>query len=315
MRMIRFFDQLHLVVGSIVLALKPLSRASLSEILEMTPESIWNILTHLHSVLIVQNLNRNRYESFTNHLRFYYWQRTMSGWEISNWCPRSAFGIWHSLFEGDEDEIDENICRYSICDEQWRLSSCSAGEIHWNSASYACSSWAKHLQLSSTAGDDTGIAIKLVNDSPAEHLLSWLRLSPEAGNDSSTVLTLVKDFFYRIIYSHGWSTKHRGNFTFRNLLFSWFEIWLTNVSIFILTTLRYCLLQIKVPSRFIDLIDDCERFVLRSFDAMEQSAMHIYHPIELAPILSLTRKLYAHELRTETKLLNAVVLLGMLASE
>jgi hypothetical protein len=48
-----FFDQLHLVVGSIVLALKPLPRASLAEILEMTPESIWTILTHLHSVLIV----------------------------------------------------------------------------------------------------------------------------------------------------------------------------------------------------------------------------------------------------------------------
>jgi hypothetical protein len=48
-----FFDQLRLVVGSIVLALKPLSRASLAEILEMTPESIWTILTHLHSVLIV----------------------------------------------------------------------------------------------------------------------------------------------------------------------------------------------------------------------------------------------------------------------
>jgi len=48
-----FFDQLHLVVGSIVLALKPLSRASLADILGMTPEIIWNILTHLHSVLIV----------------------------------------------------------------------------------------------------------------------------------------------------------------------------------------------------------------------------------------------------------------------
>jgi NACHT domain len=48
-----FFDRLHLVVGSIVLALKPLSRLSLAEILEMTPLDIWVILTHLHSVLIV----------------------------------------------------------------------------------------------------------------------------------------------------------------------------------------------------------------------------------------------------------------------
>ena len=48
-----FFDQLHFVVGSIVLALRPLPRASLAEILEMTPADIWVFLTHLHSVLIV----------------------------------------------------------------------------------------------------------------------------------------------------------------------------------------------------------------------------------------------------------------------
>ena len=48
-----FLDQLHLIIGSIVLALKPLPRASLAEILEMTPQDIWTILTHLHSVFIV----------------------------------------------------------------------------------------------------------------------------------------------------------------------------------------------------------------------------------------------------------------------
>jgi hypothetical protein len=36
-----------------MLTLKPLPHASLAEILAMTPEDIWIILTHLHSVLIV----------------------------------------------------------------------------------------------------------------------------------------------------------------------------------------------------------------------------------------------------------------------
>jgi len=39
-------------------------------------------------------------------------------------------------------------------------------------------------------------------------------------------------FFYRIIYFMAGSTKHRGNFTFRNLLFSWFEIMANQWSIF-----------------------------------------------------------------------------------
>jgi WD40 repeat protein len=55
------------------------------------------------------------------------------------------------------------------------------------------------------------------------------------------------------------------------------------------------------------LIDDCERFILRSFDAVEQSAMHIYHSALLwTPTSSSIRLLYGHELMTETKLVNAV---------
>ena len=56
-----------------------------------------------------------------------------------------------------------------------------------------------------------------------------------------------------------------------------------------------------------DLIDDCERFVLRSFDGVEQSAMHIYHSaLPWTPTHSLTRQLYECELMAETQLGNAV---------
>ena len=56
-----------------------------------------------------------------------------------------------------------------------------------------------------------------------------------------------------------------------------------------------------------DLIDDCERFVLRSFDGVKQSAMHIYHSaLSWTPTSSPTRQLYGCELMTETKLVNAV---------
>jgi WD40 repeat protein len=55
------------------------------------------------------------------------------------------------------------------------------------------------------------------------------------------------------------------------------------------------------------LIDDCERFVLRSFDGIKQSAMHIYHSaLPWTPTSSPTRQLYERELMTEAKLVNAV---------
>ena len=56
-----------------------------------------------------------------------------------------------------------------------------------------------------------------------------------------------------------------------------------------------------------NLIDDCERFVLRSFDGVKQSAMHIYHStLSWAPTSSPTRQLYERELMTETKQVNEV---------
>jgi WD40 repeat protein len=57
----------------------------------------------------------------------------------------------------------------------------------------------------------------------------------------------------------------------------------------------------------LDLIDDCERFVLRSFDGVKQSAMHVYHSaLPWTPTSSPTRQLYECELIAETKLVNAV---------
>jgi WD domain, G-beta repeat len=67
-------------------------------------------------------------------------------------------------------------------------------------------------------------------------------------------------------------------------------------------------LLIKHPNRDLSLlIDDCERFVLRSFDAVKQSAMHIYHSaLPWTPTSSPTRQLYECKLMTKTKLVNAV---------
>jgi WD40 repeat protein len=54
------------------------------------------------------------------------------------------------------------------------------------------------------------------------------------------------------------------------------------------------------------LVDDCERFVLQSFDAMEASAPHIYHSaVPWCPKSSLIRVLYSDQLTTEAKV-NAV---------
>jgi WD40 repeat protein len=61
------------------------------------------------------------------------------------------------------------------------------------------------------------------------------------------------------------------------------------------------------PLILLKLIDDCERFVLRFFDVINESAMHIYHSaLPWSPMSSLTRQLYQMQMTTEVKLVNAI---------
>jgi NACHT domain len=174
-----FFDRLHLVVGSIVLALKPLHRASLGEILEMTPQDIWIILTHLHSVLIVP-------ESESEPIRILH--KSFADFITDNErCPdaqhfidaplhHSVLGI-HCL-KLMKMKLMKNICgfpRYAmnndIEDLPARRGLCITAPL-----SYACSSWAKHIQLSSQAGCNTSSVLTLANEFFTRHLLSWLEV-------------------------------------------------------------------------------------------------------------------------------------------
>jgi NACHT domain len=183
-----FLGQLHLVVGSIVLALKPLPRASLA----VTPEKIWHILTHLHSVLIVPESAsdpiRILHKSFADFITDQ--QRCPDGrYLINGLVHNSELGV--RCLKLMQLKLMKNICSlppYVMNDEVKDLP--ARRERHIGSPlSYACSSWSKHLQLSSEAGDHTSTVIKLCNDFLAQHLLSWLE-----------VLS-IEDIFHVSVYS------------------------------------------------------------------------------------------------------------------
>jgi hypothetical protein len=174
-----FFDQLHLVVGSIVLALKPLPRASLADILEMTPADIWIILTHLHSVLIVPESEsepiRILHKSFADFITDK--ERCPDARHFIN-APlhHSVLGI-HCL-KLMKMKLMKNICgfpRYVMNNEVEDLPARRELSVA-ASLSYACSSWAKHLQLSSQAGGNISSVLVLVNEFFTRYLLSWLEV-------------------------------------------------------------------------------------------------------------------------------------------
>ncbi|KIM78643.1 hypothetical protein PILCRDRAFT_11100 [Piloderma croceum F 1598] len=262
---VRFFDRLHLVVGSIVLALKPLPHASLAEILEMTPEDIWIILTHLHSVLIVPESEsepiRILHKSFADFITDK--ERCPDARHFIDAPPHhSVLGIL--CLKLMKMRLMKNICgfpRYAmnnnVKDLPARRELCIAVPL-----SYACSSWAKHIQLSSQAGGSTSSVLTQVNEFFTHHLLSWLE-----------VLS-IEEHLHTAIYS-----LHD------------VRLWLT-----------------ENPNQDLsDLIDNCERFVLWSFDGVMLSAMQIYHSaLSWTPTSSSIRQLYERKMMTETKLVNAV---------
>ena len=172
-----FFHQLHLVVGSIVLALKPLPRASLAEILDMTPEDIWHILSHLHSVLIVPTSQsepiRILHKSFADFITDK--QRCAdTRYCIDAPSHHSELGV--RCLKLMKTTLRKNICRLPPYAMNKDVKDLPTRRERYIGAplSYACSSWGKHLQLSSKNRTDT--VLRLINDFFAHHLLSWLEV-------------------------------------------------------------------------------------------------------------------------------------------
>jgi WD40 repeat protein len=74
----------------------------------------------------------------------------------------------------------------------------------------------------------------------------------------------------------------------------------------IVLPLTFLLQHPSLPPRLLKLIDDFERFVLRFFDIIKESAMHIYHSaLPWSLTFSLIRELYGRQMMREVMLVNA----------
>jgi hypothetical protein len=202
-----FFNHLHLVVGSIVLALKPLPRASFAEILEMTPESIWNILTHLHSVLIVPESElepiRILHKSFADFITDK--QRCPDGrYHIDAPAHHSDLALYCLKFM--KTRLLKNICRLPRYAMNGDVPDLPARRERYigTPLSYACSSWAKHVQLSPKAGDNTSTILALLVKFFSRHLLSWLEVLSAEGNFHIAIYSLhdVKSWLTNVSIHH-----------------------------------------------------------------------------------------------------------------
>ena len=188
-----FYNQLHLVVGSIVIALKSLPHADIADILEMTLENIWTILTHLHLVLIVP-------ESTTEPIRILH--KSFADFITNNQrCSDGRYSIdapaHHSVLGGRclklmETRLMKNICRLLRYAMNGDINDLPVQQERYigSPLSYACSSWAKHLQLSPKVGTNSCTIRRILNDFFTYYLLSWLEVLSTKANFHIAIYSL-----------------------------------------------------------------------------------------------------------------------------
>jgi WD40 repeat protein len=280
------YDWFRRVVASIVLAFNPLSRASLARILGISSERIWTILYRLHSVLIVPDSDaepiRICHKSFADFLIDH--RRCLDA-RLHITAPSHHLDFGISCLKLMNQTLKRNICelpRYAMNDDIEDLPMRREKYIE-APLMYACEFWANHLRLSDTACDDSCTeTAKFVNLFFEESILSWLEVLSIRG--------ILRVAIYSLHNMRGW---------------------VIGVSVQILITIVLTLTlspQHKSPSsRLLKLVDDLERFVLRFFEIIEKSAMHIYHSaLPWSPMLSLTRRQYERQMMSEVKLVNGI---------
>jgi NACHT domain len=180
-----FFDQLQLVVGSVVLVFDPLSRASLGTILDIQSSDVGLALRSLHSIIIVPDSElqpiRICHKSLADYLT------------DPNRCKDTRFYINPSIshlklgircLQLMNCSLKKNICelpRYAMNADIEDLDS-RREEFIGGGLEYACRSWAKHLRLGSSDGDNVRHAVQLLEDFFHQHFLQWLEVLSVVGD-------------------------------------------------------------------------------------------------------------------------------------
>jgi NACHT domain len=182
---IQFFVRLRLVVGSIVLAFNPLSRADLATILNIPSERVRTALHLLHSVFVVPDSKSEPIEICHKSLADYVTDPDR--------CNDKRFTIEPTVYHLElgtrclelmKAALKKNICglpRFSV--------NADIDDLHARrekhivpGLQYACKSWAKHLRHASREGDNVSHVVQLLNDFFRHRLLQWLEVLSIVGD-------------------------------------------------------------------------------------------------------------------------------------
>jgi hypothetical protein len=160
------FDNLRRVLGAIVLAFNPLSRKEISTILGLSTSLISTTLRHLHSIILVP-------ADETKEIRIFH-KSFPDFLQDSGRCTDRRFHISTPIHHSDMalrcleqvKKLEGNPCSlppFTMNRDRLDLPQLLDNKLG-GAVRYACSYWARHLELSSTSGNNIHQVVVLVTE-------------------------------------------------------------------------------------------------------------------------------------------------------
>jgi len=191
-REVTVFTNLRRVLGAVILAFNPLSRAQVAKILSVKTSLITTTLRHLHSVLLIPNEDSEEirvfHKSFPDFL------------QDSNRCSNPKLFIASSVHHGDMalgclellKKLGPNPCalpdfvmNQEVANLQKRLEDKVGGALR-----YACGYWAMHIKSSPTTDD---YAIRLIASATEffnNNALPWIEVMSLENRLEGVILSI-----------------------------------------------------------------------------------------------------------------------------
>jgi hypothetical protein len=178
-------EQLRLVVGSVVLALNPLSCASLATLLHLPSNRVWIVTDSLHSVFLfpdselepIRICHKSVADFFTDPSRCtdprFYIDPSVSHCNLAACC----FVLMNQSLRTNICHLPAYVMNEDIHDLGERRKKYIGDALE-----YACRSWARHLHFVSRVSDSIGYVIELLEFFFRSRLLSWLEVLSVVGD-------------------------------------------------------------------------------------------------------------------------------------
>ena len=267
------FVNLKRILGTVVLALNPLSRDGLAKLLNIDSAQISATLRHLHSVLLVPTDGSKEirvfHKSFPDFLR------------DRDRCPDARFNLDPKAHHGDMvincldllGKLRTNPCslppfamNQDITDLPQLLEAVLGSGLR-----YACKYWSAHLQLSPTSGEHNSLLTPSISRFFERGVFPWMEVMSLEGR--------LEDVIHSMNDLLDWLGKVSGGSVGQHRLGQLLTISNQTTGI--------------TDGALTRLTADCLRFTLHFFRPIRMSAQHIYHTaLPLSPRASALRSLF-----------------------